>query len=207
MDSAMSQNLYTYVGNNPINYIDPTGHDWEKIRKTFEEIFAFQGECAIANAEMARLQGEAMVNFFKNDTYTTTNTNTYADGYFYSTDTLTAGFSEWNYRFNGKHNINSATGLGLVGVFGKIGVAQSKQRDGIDFYGEGGAGDITLSSNNVLDALVLKGQAGVGANNNSVGLLVEAKAAVLSDRQTVKLSIFDWEVEAGLTIDVLSAGL
>lgn len=35
----MSQNRYSYVGNNPINYVDPTGHVGEKIKSFLKTAF------------------------------------------------------------------------------------------------------------------------------------------------------------------------
>ena len=93
-------------------------------------------------------------NPFDSDTYATTTTETYADGYLYSTETRTLGFSEWNFRLNSTAKSANA-GNGWVGAFGKIGMWQFKNDRGIDFSGQGGDGDFTLSRYDVLDLLVL----------------------------------------------------
>ncbi|NEW04693.1 RHS repeat-associated core domain-containing protein [Paenibacillus sp. SYP-B3998] len=37
IDNPLSLNLYTYVGNNPLTRIDPTGHDWDYVWKSVKE--------------------------------------------------------------------------------------------------------------------------------------------------------------------------
>jgi len=185
----------------PINYIDPTGH--MRVIATHSRYDGSNGSyCGAVSDDIFN----ATAYFFDSDTYTTTTTETYANGYLYTSNTKTAGFSEWNFRFNEKGKFNESNTIPMYGIFAKAGIAQVKDEKGIDFKGEGGNGYSTISLYNVLDVLVGKAQAAFVIGQGNLGFVAEAKVSVVSDRQTVKLEFFDWQMEIGAYGDAGSYG-
>ena len=68
-----------------------------------------------------------------------------------------------------------------------------------------GNDNAALSLKGVGDALTATAQAGIQYKNGA-GLAAKAKASVLSGRATAELELFGWQIEFGLSGDLLSAG-
>ena len=82
------------------------------------------------------------------------------------------------------------TKLSIFNATGKIGI---------------GNGNVALSAKGVGDVLTTSSQVGL-KYQDGLGVTAKAKAAVVSGRATLELSVFGWQVEFGVTGDALSAG-
>ena len=87
----------------------------------------------------------------------------------------------------------------MLGVFGKVSAGNASGKVGI------GNNNVALSLKGVGDGLTATAQAGVQYENGA-GLAAKAKAAVLSGRATAELELFGWQIEFGVSGDLLSVG-
>ena len=87
----------------------------------------------------------------------------------------------------------------MLGGFGKISVGNASGKVGI------GNDNVSLSLKGVGDGLTATVQTGI-QYKNGVGLAAKAKAAVLSGRVTAELELFKWQIEFGISGDLLSVG-
>ena len=138
---------------------------------------------------------EAIKDFFSSDTNSTG--GEFEDGIFRGSGSLTGGYSE----VNGRLQVNSKDSKtnGMLGAFGKVSVGNASGKVGI------GSNDVSLSFKGVGDGLTASAQAGIQYKNGA-GLAAKAKAAVLSGRVTAELDLFGWQIEFGVSGDLLSVG-
>lgn len=68
-----------------------------------------------------------------------------------------------------------------------------------------GSDNVALSVKGVGDALTATAQAGI-QRKNGAGLAARVKASVLSGRTTAELELFGWQIEFGVSGDLLSIG-
>ena len=138
---------------------------------------------------------KAIKDFFSPDSNSTG--GEFEDGIFRGSGSLTGGYSEVNGRLqvNSKNSKNN----GMLGAFGKVSVGNASGKVGI------GNNDVSLSFKGVGDGLTASAQAGIQYKNGA-GLAAKAKAAVLSGRVTAELDLFGWQIEFGVSGDLLSVG-
>ncbi|TYQ15482.1 UNVERIFIED_CONTAM: RHS repeat-associated protein [Acetivibrio alkalicellulosi] len=111
---------------------------------------------------------------------------------------LTGGYSEFNWRL--QDNIKKpGTHDGWIGGFTKVSTGNAKGKIGI------GNEYVKLSTKGVVDVLTATAQGGLHYKEG-FGLGAKIKAAVLSGRLTREFELFDWEIEFGVTGDLLSIG-
>lgn len=87
----------------------------------------------------------------------------------------------------------------MLGGFAKVSTGNASGKIGI------GNKNVALSLKGVGDGLTATAQAGIQYKNGA-GLAAKAKVAVLSGRATVELELFGWQIEFGVSGDLLSAG-
>lgn len=87
----------------------------------------------------------------------------------------------------------------MLGGYGKVSVGNANGKIGI------GSDNAALSVKGVGDALTATAQAGIQYKNGA-GLAAKAKASVLSGRATAELELFGWQIEFGVSGDLLSVG-
>ena len=179
--SILGYNLYAYCFNNPVNMSDLSGN-WPK---WLESAADWVNENII----------QPVVNFFDANTNKTSGSFETLDGSY----SITGGYSDFNWRFDHKTKISGETD-GWLGAFGKISI--------INVQGKVGTGTGTISSyiKGVADGLVATVQAGLHSSRGGWGVGAKAKAAVLSARATIECNILGWQVEVGLSGDLLSVG-
>ena len=110
---------------------------------------------------------------------------------------MTGGYGE----INGRLQVNSKDNKtnGMLGTFGKVSGGNASGKIGI------GNDDVSLSLKGVGDGLTASAQAGIQYKKGA-GLAAKAKADVLSGRITAELDLFGWQIEFGVSGDLLSAG-
>ena len=87
----------------------------------------------------------------------------------------------------------------MLGGFAKVSTGNASGKIGI------GNNNTALSLKGVGDGLTATVQAGI-QYKNGVGLAAKAKAAVLSGRATAELELSGWQIEFGVSGDLLSVG-
>lgn len=138
---------------------------------------------------------EAIKEFFSPDSNSTS--GEYEDGIFRGSGSVTAGYSE----VNGRLQVNSKDGKtnGMLGAFAKASMVNASGEVGV------GNDNVSLSFKGVGDALTATAQAGI-QYKDGFGVAAKAKAAVLSGRATTELELFGWQIEFGVSGDILSVG-
>ncbi len=179
--SVQGYNLFAYCFNNPVNMSDSSGHwpQWIKDAASW------------VNNNIV----QPVANFFSPKTNTIS--GRFQDGIFRGSGSLTGGYSE----FNGRLQVNSKghKNNGMLGGYGKVSVGNASGKIGI------GNDNVALSTKGVGDALTTTAQVGIQYKNGA-GLAAKAKAAVLSGRATFELELFGWQIEFGVSGDLLSVG-
>ncbi len=191
----LGNNLYTYCGNNPITYVDYTGNRYD-----------VSGNPSSDDAETVRMGIQASQSGKDNSKVQETkskksNTNSvsgqFQEGVVKGSGSITGGYGE----VNGRLQINSKDNQsnGMLGGYAKI--------SGLNANGKIGVGNnyTTVSLKGVGDGLTATAQAGL-QYKDGLGLAAKAKAAVLSGRATIEFEFFDWQIEFGVSGDILSAG-
>lgn len=87
----------------------------------------------------------------------------------------------------------------MLGGYGKVSVGNASGKIGI------GNNYVALSLKGVGDALTATAQVGIQYKNGA-GLAAKAKASVLSGRATTEFELFGWQIEFGVSGDLLSVG-
>ena len=179
--SVQGYNLFAYCFNNPVNMSDSSGHWPQWIKDAANWV----------NNNIV----QPVANFFSPKTNTIS--DQFQDGIFRGSGSLTGGYSE----FNGRLQVNSkdSKNNGMLGGYGKVSVGNASGKIGI------GNDNAALSLKGVGDALTATAQAGIQYKNGA-GLAAKAKAAVLSGRATAELELFGWQIEFGVSGDLLSVG-
>ena len=179
--SVQGYNLFAYCFNNPVNMSDSSGHWPQWIKDAANWV----------NNNIV----QPVANFFSPKTNTIS--GQFQDGIFRGSGSLTGGYSE----FNGRLQVNSkdSKNNGMLGGYGKVSVGNASGKIGI------GNDNAALSVKGVGDALTATAQAGIQYKNGA-GLAAKAKAAVLSGRATAELELFGWQIEFGVSGDLLSVG-
>ena len=179
--SVQGYNLFAYCFNNPVNMSDSSGHwpQWIKDAASW------------VNNNIV----QPVANFFSPKTNTIS--GQFQDGLFRGSGSLTGGYSE----FNGRLQVNSKDhkNNGMLGGYGKVSVGNASGKIGI------GNDNVALSMKGVGDALTTTAQVGIQYKNGA-GLAAKAKAAVLSGRATSELELFGWQIEFGVSGELLSVG-
>ena len=179
--SVQGYNLFAYCFNNPVNMSDSSGHwpQWIKDAASW------------VNNNIV----QPVANFFSPKTNTIS--GRFQDGIFRGSGSLTGGYSE----FNGRLQVNSKDhkNNGMLGGYGKVSVGNASGKIGI------GNDNVASSLKGVGDALTTTAQVGIQYKNGA-GLAAKAKAAVLSGRATSELELFGWQIEFGVSGDLLSVG-
>ena len=179
--SIQGYNMFAYCFNNPVNMSDSSGHwpQWMKNAANWVNNNIIQ----------------PVANFFSPSTNTIS--GQFQDGIFRGSGSLTGGYSE----INGRLQVNSkdSKNNGMLGGFAKVSAGNASGKIGI------GNDDVALSLKGVGDGLTATAQAGVQYKNGA-GLAVKAKAAVLTGRATTELELFGWQIEFGVSGDLLSVG-
>lgn len=139
---------------------------------------------------------QPVANFFSPKTNTVS--GQFQDGIFRGSGSLTGGYSEFNWRLDDKIKSSGAQD-GWIGGFGKASVGNANGKIGI------GNDNLSVSLKGVADGLVANVQAGLHYKDG-FGVGAKAKAAVLSGRATTEFNIFGWQVELGVSGDLLSVG-
>jgi hypothetical protein len=121
----------------------------------------------------------------------------FQDGVFRGSGSITGGYCETMLRLQAESK--GGKEAGMLGGFAKDSVVNVTGRIGV------GNDDVAASLKGVGDVLTATAQAGV-QYRNGVGVAAKAKASVLSGRATVEFNVFGWEIEVGVTGDLLSAG-
>ena len=178
---VLGHNAYAYCLNNPVNMGDGCGH-WSQWIK---------GVADWINNNII----QPVADFFSPNTDTVS--GQFQEGIIKGSGSLTGGYSE----VNGRLQINSkdSKNNGMLGVFGKVSAGNASGKVGI------GNNNVALSLKGVGDGLTATAQAGVQYENGA-GLAAKAKAAVLSGRATAELELFGWQIEFGVSGDLLSVG-
>ena len=178
---VIGHNAYAYCLNNPVNMSDGCGH-WSQWIK---------GVADWINNNII----QPVADFFSPNTDTVS--GQFQEGIIKGSGSLTGGYSE----VNGRLQINSkdSKNNGMLGVFGKVSAGNASGKVGI------GNNNVALSLKGVGDGLTATAQAGVQYENGA-GLAAKAKAAVLSGRATAELELFGWQIEFGVSGDLLSVG-
>ena len=139
---------------------------------------------------------EEIKEFFSSDSNSIS--GQFQDGIFRGSGSLTGGYSEFNWRLDDKIK-SSGSQDGWVGGFGKASVGNANGKIGI------GNNNLSASLKGVADGLVATAQAGFHYKDG-FGVGAKAKASVLSGRVTTEFNIFGWQVELGVSGDLLSVG-
>ena len=179
--SIQGYNMFAYCFNNPVNMSDSSGHWPQWIKDAANWV----------NNNIV----QPVANFFSPKTNTIS--GQFQDGIFRGSGSLTGGYSE----FNGRLQVNSkdSKNNGMLGGYGKVSVGNASGKIGI------GNDNAALSLKGVGDALTATAQAGIQYKNGA-GLAAKAKASVLSGRTTAELELFGWQIEFGVSGDLLSVG-
>ena len=173
--------MFAYCNNNPVNMSDETGHR----PKWLEDAVDWVNNNII----------QPVADFFSPKTNTIS--GQFQDGVVRGSGSLTGGYSE----FNGRLQVNSKDNKsnGMLGGYGKVSVGNSSGKIGI------GNDNVALSLKGVGDGLTATAQAGIQYKDGA-GLVAKAKASVLSGRATIELELFGWQIEFGVSGDLLSVG-
>ena len=175
-------NLYGYCFNNPVNMSDSSGHWPQWINNAVNWV----------NNNII----QPVANFFSPSTNTIS--GEFQDEIFRGSGSLTGGYSEFNWRLDDKIK-SSDSQDGWVGGFGKASVGNANGKIGI------GNDNLSAFLKGVADGLVATAQAGLHYKDG-FGVGAKAKASVLSGRVTTEFNIFGWQVELGVSGEVLSVG-
>ncbi len=139
---------------------------------------------------------QPVANFFSPSTNTIS--GRFQDGILRGSGSLTDGYSEFNWRIDDKiKSFDSQDGW--VGGFGKSSVGNANGKIGL------GNDDLSVSLKGVADVLMANAQAGLHYNGG-FGIGAKAKVAVLSGRITTEFSIFGWQLELGVSGELLALG-
>ena len=180
--SIQGYNMFAYCFNNPVNMFDSTGRWPQWMKKAANWI----------NNNII----QPVANFFSPSTNTIS--GQFQDGILRGSGSLTGGYSEFNWRLDDKIK-SSGSQDGWLGGFGKVSVGNANGKIGI------GNNNLSASLKGVADGLVATAQAGLHYKDG-FGVGAKAKASVLSGRATTEFNIFGWQVELGVSGDVLSVG-
>jgi hypothetical protein len=173
--------MFVYCFNNPVNMSDSSGHWPQWIKNAVNWV----------NNNII----QPVANFFSPSTNTIS--GQFQDGIFRGSGSLTGGYSE----INGRLQVNSkdSKNNGMLGGFAKVSTGNASGKIGV------GNDNVALSLKGVGDGLTATAQAGIQYKNGA-GLAAKAKAAVLSGRATAELELFGWQIEFGVSGDLLSVG-
>ena len=180
--SVQGYNLFAYCFNNPVNMSDSSGHWPQWIKDAANWV----------NNNIV----QPVANFFSPKTNTIG--GQFQDGIFRGSGSLTGGYSEFNWRLDDKIKSSGAQD-GWIGGFGKASVGNANGKIGI------GNDNLSATLKGVADGLVATAQAGLHYKDG-FGIGAKAKASVLSGRATMEFNILGWQVELGVSADVLSIG-
>ena len=179
--SIQGYNMFAYCFNNPVNMSDSSGHwpQWMKDAANWVNNNIIQ----------------PVANFFSPSTNTIS--GRFQEGILRGSGSLTGGYSE----INGRLQVNSkdSKNNGMLGGFAKVSIGNASGKIGV------GNDNVALSLKGVGDGLTATAQAGIQYKNGA-GLAAKAKAAVLSGRATAELELFGWQIEFGVSGDLLSVG-
>ena len=179
--SIHGYNMFAYCFNNPVNMSDSSGHwpQWMKDAANWVNNNIIQ----------------PVANFFSPSTNTIS--GQFQEGILRGSGSLTGGYSE----INGRLQVNSkdSKNNGMLGGFAKVSTGNASGKIGV------GNDNVALSLKGVGDGLTATAQAGIQYKNGA-GLAAKAKAAVLSGRATAELELFGWQIEFGVSGDLLSVG-
>ena len=174
-------NVFAYCYNNPVNSSDYTGN-WPQ---WLDDFFTWVDNNIF----------KPIANFFNPNTNTAS--GDFQDGIIRGSGSATAGYSESNVRLQVNSNGNDSNGM--LGAYGKVSVGNANGEIGI------GNNDYSISIKGVGDGLTATAQAGL-QYQTGIGFAARAKASVLTGRVSIELVMFDWEIEFGVSGDVLSVG-
>ena len=180
--SVQGYNLFAYCFNNPVNMSDSSGHwpQWIKDAANWVNNNVVQPVATFFSPKTNTIGGQ------------------FQDGIFRGSGSLTGGYSEFNWRLDDKIKSSGAQD-GWIGGFGKASVGNANGKIGI------GNDNLSATLKGVADGLVATAQAGLHYKDG-FGIGAKAKASVLSGRATMEFNILGWQVELGVSADVLSIG-
>ena len=174
-------NLYVYCTNNPINLYDLSGNWPQWIKNAADWI----------NNNIIK----PIKKFFNPNTNTIS--GSFEDKVFRGSGSITGGYSEKNVRL--QSNSSKSNNNGMLGAYGKISVGNASGKIGV------GNDVVALSLKGVGDILSASAQAGI-QYSNGIGLAARAKASGITGRATMELELLGWEIEFGVSGDLLSIG-
>ncbi len=174
-------NLYVYCTNNPINLYDLSGNWPQWIKNAADWI----------NNNIIK----PIKKFFNPNTNTIS--GSFEDKVFRGSGSITGGYSEKNVRL--QSNSSKSNNNGMLGAYGKISVVNASGKIGV------GNDVVALSLKGVGDILSASAQAGI-QYSNGIGLAARAKASGITGRATMELELLGWEIEFGVSGDLLSIG-
>ena len=145
------------------------------------------------NTEFLTTVGNYIIDFF--DSNTGSIGGEFHNGILYGSGAITAGYNEVMIRGQSE----SKDYASRAGVFGKVSVINASGKIGLK------SDDVGLFLKGVGDVLTTTLFGGVQLKDG-LGFALKAKAAVLSGRATIDFEFAGWQVELGVTGDVLSAG-
>jgi RHS repeat-associated protein len=201
-----SANLYSYVLNNPIKYVDFTGGmatymDWylNPPRSSNEQLYRYfytvhQHFQNMYEASAIPAIKENIVGF--SDPNTNTISESFQRGIFRGSGSITLGYSELQRRLQTNSSNSSRR---VIGEFRKISILNATGRVGI------GDDNIAISRKSVVDILTGTAHAGL-QYKDGYGVGFGARASAASVRATIELNVFGWEIEFGVNGHALSVG-